>query len=131
MVRAGNLLVDRDEPREAVAAVREAVERIARGERIVVFPEGTRSADGSIGEFRPGAFFIARKSGARVFPVLIDGGARAMPRGALLVRPADMTVRVLPPVEPAAGSREEIAEETRRRILSARDGEDRPAAPRL
>lgn len=131
MVRAGNLLVDRDDPREAVVAVREAVERIGRGERIVVFPEGTRSADGSIGEFRPGAFFIARKSGARVFPVLIDGGARAMPRGALLVRPADMTVRVLPPVEPTAGSREEIAEETRRRIVSARNGEDRPAAPRL
>lgn len=131
MVRAGNLLVDRDDPREAVSAMREAVERIGRGERLVVFPEGTRSADGTIGEFRPGAFFIARKSGAPVFPVLIDGGVRALPRGSLLVRPSELTVRVLPPVAPSAGSREEIAEETRRRILFARDGENGRPTPRL
>lgn len=129
MVRAGNLLVDRDDPREAVSAVREAVERIGRGERIVVFPEGTRSADGTIGAFRPGAFFIARRAGAPLVPVRIDGSARAMPRGTLLVCPAEMSVLVLPPVSPESGSREELAEEARRRIVSA-GGAAREAAGR-
>jgi len=87
-----------------------------------VFPEGTRSVDGSIGEFRPGAFHLARKSGAPVVPVYIDGGYRAIPKGTIRVQPAELLVRVLPPLSPgegAGGSKEQIAESVRARILAA------------
>jgi 1-acyl-sn-glycerol-3-phosphate acyltransferase len=126
MAYAGNLFVDREDPRDSVHLMREAVRRIRKGQVVVIFPEGTRSADGTIGEFKPGAFYLAQKAGVPVLPVYIDGGRRALPKGALIFRPADMVVRVLEPLVFTAGmplSRQEIAEEARRRILSAREEE--------
>jgi 1-acyl-sn-glycerol-3-phosphate acyltransferase len=124
MAAAGNLFIDRDDPRDAVRMLREAGAGLRDGWLMVVFPEGTRSGDGSIGEFRPGAFYIARKSGAPVVPVYIDGGNRAIPKGGFRVRPAGLLVRVLPPLsagEGAGGSKEQIAASVRARLI--REGE--------
>jgi 1-acyl-sn-glycerol-3-phosphate acyltransferase len=123
---AGNLFIDRDDPRDAVRLMKEAVRRIDQGQILVIFPEGTRSAEGEIGEFKAGAFYIAQKAGASVLPVYIDGGRFALPKGSLLFRPAVLTVRVLEPLSPASGvfsSKQEIALEARRRILAARSDE--------
>ncbi len=131
MRKAGNLFVDRDDPRDAVRVIREAGGAMRRGEMIVIFPEGTRSADGSIGEFKAGAFFIARKTGAPLVPVYVGGSAAAMPKGTLVTRPASLVARVLPPVAaPGAAplSLEEMAAEARGRIVAARE-EDARRAP--
>ena len=120
MTAAGNLFIDREDPRDAVRMLREAGARLQDGGLVVVFPEGTRSGDGSIGEFRAGAFYLAQKSGAPVVPVYIDGGYRAIPKGGIRVRPAELLVRVLPPLSPgegAGGSKERIADAVRARIL--------------
>ncbi|MGE5248228.1 MAG: lysophospholipid acyltransferase family protein, partial [Verrucomicrobiota bacterium] len=124
MMAAGNVFVDREDPRDAVQMLRDASARLSDGQLLVVFPEGTRSGDGSIGEFKPGAFYLAQKSRAPVVPVYIDGGCRALPKGALLFRPGDLSVRVLPPLsadEGAGGAKERIAVSARERILAARD----------
>jgi len=124
MAAAGNLFVDRDDPRDAVRMLREAGARLRDGRLVVVFPEGTRSDDGSIGEFRTGAFYLAQKSGAPVVPVFLDGGYRAIPRGGFRVRPAGLLVRVLPPLSPeegAGGTKERIAAALRARLV--REGE--------
>jgi 1-acyl-sn-glycerol-3-phosphate acyltransferase len=121
MTAAGNLFVDRDDPRDAVRMLRDAGARLRDGSLIVVFPEGTRAVDGSIGKFLPGAFHLARKSGTPVVPVYIDGGYRAIPKGSLRVRPAELFVRVLPPLSPdegAGGSKDQLAESARARILA-------------
>jgi 1-acyl-sn-glycerol-3-phosphate acyltransferase len=124
MSAAGNLFVDREDPRDAVRMLREAGARLRDGGLVVVFPEGTRSRDGSIGEFRPGGFYLAQKSGAPVVPVYIDGGYRAIPKGGFRVRPAALLVRVLPPLSPGegvGGSKERIAASVRARLM--REGE--------
>ena len=124
MAAAGNLFVDRDDPRDAVRMLREAGARLRDGRLMVVFPEGTRSGDGVIGEFRPGAFFLAQKSGAPIIPVYLDGGYRAIPKGGFRVRHAELLVRVLPPLSPgegAGGSKERIAAAVRARLV--REGE--------
>jgi len=123
MAAAGNLFIDREDPRDAVHLVRKATDSMERGQMVVVFPEGTRSRDGTIGEFKPGAFYLARKTGVPLLPVLIEGGHKALPRGSLLFRPSALSVKILPPVTAGDGrplGREAMAEETRRRIVSAR-----------
>ncbi len=133
MRAAGNLFVDREDPRDAVRVIREAAAAMRRGEMIVIFPEGTRSADGSIGEFKPGAFFIARKTGAPLLPVYVGGSAAALPKGSFVVRRAPLVARVLSPL--AAGgpalSLDAMAAEARRRIVAARDDEARRAPASL
>lgn len=131
MRAAGNLFVDREDPRDAVRVIREAGAAMRRGEMIVIFPEGTRSADGSLGEFKPGAFFIARKTGAPLVPVCIGGGAAALPKGTLMARPASLVARVLPPMATGgtASSLDGIAAEARRRIAAAQEETRRFPAP--
>jgi len=88
------------------------------GRLVVVFPEGTRSGDGSIGEFRPGAFYLAQKSGAPVVRSTSTAGTGRSPRG-FRVHPAELLVRALPPLSPgkgAGGSKERIAAAVRARI---------------
>jgi 1-acyl-sn-glycerol-3-phosphate acyltransferase len=128
MAAAGNLFVDRQDPRDAVRMLREAGERLHDGGFVVVFPEGTRSGDGSIGAFRPGAIYLAQKSGAPVIPVYIDGGNRAIPKGSIRVHPAELLVRALPPLTPgegAGGSNERIAESVRARLVREREKGER------
>ncbi len=128
MAASGNLFIDREDPRDTVRMIREAAAQLHDGGLVVVFPEGTRSRDGSIGEFRPGAFYLAHKSGAPVVPVYLDGGYRAIPKGGFRVRPAGLLVRVLPPLSPeegAGGSKERIAESVRARLVREREKGER------
>jgi len=62
-------------------STRLARELIAEGWNVVVFPEGTRSRDGWVGEFRQGAARLAVENGIPVVPVSIRGSYQAMPRG--------------------------------------------------
>ena len=61
-------------------AFREAVNRLRNGWALVVFPEGTRTRDGSIGPFRPGVSLIARRASVPVVPAVVEGPYRAWPR---------------------------------------------------
>lgn len=70
-----------------VGAIREAIQRLRSGQAILVFPEGTRTRDGSIAEFRPGVSLISRRAGVPIVPVVIDGAFEAWPRHRLCPRP--------------------------------------------
>jgi len=62
-------------------STRLARELIGEGWNVVVFPEGTRSRDGWVGEFRAGAARLAVENGIPVVPIAIRGSYQAMPRG--------------------------------------------------
>ena len=61
-------------------ALREAVTRLKNGWALVVFPEGTRTRDGSIGPFQSGVSLIARRASAPVVPAVVEGPFLAWPR---------------------------------------------------
>jgi len=119
---AGYLLVGETSFEETVERARESVRQ---GISILVFPEGTRSADGKVGRFHPGAFVLARRLGIPVLPVAIVGSRLALRRGTWWIGDHDVRVAVLDPVDPGAFRGDlpdqEMAREVRRRIVEARD----------
>ena len=75
-----------------IGAIKEALRRLKMGGGLLLFPEGTRSSDGQIGEGLEGVGFLARKSNVPVIPAYIKGTQKAMPKGAKFVKPARLTV---------------------------------------
>jgi 1-acyl-sn-glycerol-3-phosphate acyltransferase len=78
------------------------------GWNLVLFPEGSRSPDGRIQEFKPGVGHLANETGTPVVPVHIRGAHRIMPKGQKLPLPAPARVRIGKPMTPQRkeGSRE-------------------------
>ncbi|MBR3287615.1 MAG: 1-acyl-sn-glycerol-3-phosphate acyltransferase [Bacteroidales bacterium] len=81
---------------------------IRRGYSVMLFPEGTRTADGKIGRFHQGAFYLARKFHLEIRPLLLHGFHEVLPKYDLLLRPGHLTVRWLQalPDDPAASCRD-------------------------
>lgn len=92
----GHLLVDR--ARAGAGALKQVARMMRRGHSLIVFPEGTRSADGRVGRFRRGLFLLAIDAGLPVVPVAVAGTRRVMRKGRLTTRPGDVTLVVHPPV---------------------------------
>ena len=120
------VFIDRENPRQSVAALGEAARNMAeRGRSFIIFPEGTRSRGDRVGEFKNGGFRVALKSGAPVVPVVIDGTYRVMEANHMWIHPARVRLRVLPPIPTAGLSKEEaklLGERVRALIVEAKDG---------
>lgn len=117
--RTGHVLVDRARPG---AGVVRKMARLARaGHSLIVFPEGTRSTDGTVGRFKGGPFVIALQAGLPIVPISVAGSRHVMFRGDLMVRPGQVTVVVHDPIEttnvPREGAREFAA--TVREVVAA------------
>ena len=97
--QAGTLFVDRDATDQA-ELLREALAVLEGGRSLVIAPEGTRSTLGEIQPFKHGAFFLAKKAGVPVVPIVLHNVKDALPNGGLLIRPTTVRVTVLPPMHP-------------------------------
>lgn len=91
--------VHTDEGYEAAAGrLRQAMEA---GCSVAIFPEGTRSPDGTIGRFRKGAFYLADRLKVELLPVVIYGaGQVCSKRQSFYIKPGRIVVRLLPRVAP-------------------------------
>lgn len=98
------VLVDRQAPGGAEAALDQAAERLADGEAVLFFPEGTRSYDATLGAFYPGAFRLAERAGVPVVPVAVDGAARLVNERERTARPGRVRVRIGAPIAPGPGA---------------------------
>ncbi len=99
MIRAGHIPVDRAHGRKALKSLDAAAERISTGTSVIIFPEGTRSVDGRLGEFKTGAMILAIKAGVPLVPVAICGSHEILPKGAFLARPGRVAIRIGRPIE--------------------------------
>lgn len=82
-------------------SIRVALERLESGFLVGIFPEGTRTSDGKVGDFRPGFLALARRTQQPIYPVGIVGADRVMPRNSNWIRPGRVDVIFGAPFSPA------------------------------
>lgn len=92
------VFMDRNNPRAAIKAIKTGIEIVKSGHSIVIFPEGTRSEDGQLLEFKPGSFKLAMKSGALIVPITINGSINIMRKGSNWIKPANVKLIISEPI---------------------------------
>jgi len=89
---AGIIFIDRGNSEKAAKSISEAAEQIRQGKNVVIFPEGTRTRDGRLGQFKKGGFSLAIKAEVPIVPLATVGGWEVLPKGARHLRPAKIQV---------------------------------------
>jgi 1-acyl-sn-glycerol-3-phosphate acyltransferase len=117
--RAGFIPIDRKNRRTAVKSFDLAVERIRRGNTIVIFPEEGRSHEVAMRPFQRGAFLLAIRSELPILPLAIDGTYEVFRVGAKTITPGIVTVRVGTEIETAGAgvrAKDALSEQSRSQI---------------
>lgn len=102
MRRAGHISINRGSTADAVAALQRAAREIRPGVSPFLYPEGTRTRDGSLQPFKKGGFRLALESGLPIVPVTILGTRALLPRDSFVFRPGPVRMHLDPPI-PTAG----------------------------
>lgn len=89
-----------------LGALRKTISLLKAGNVVLIFPEGTRSADGTLGAARDGACFIAHRAGVPTIPAFHSGAERMLPRGSKCPRRTQLTVAFGTPIELTPGKSE-------------------------
>jgi 1-acyl-sn-glycerol-3-phosphate acyltransferase len=121
-----------------LAVVRTMLRVLRAGYGIGIAPEGTRSLTGEVLPFKSGFVKLARKTGAPLFPVGIQGAYEALPKGALIPRPKKIIVRFGELIDldsviagqPEPPSDEDLAEMVRQEVIRLSGGAGDPEQPR-
>jgi 1-acyl-sn-glycerol-3-phosphate acyltransferase len=91
--------VNRSDRASAIASVEKATEAMKSGQSFLIYPEGTRSPDGRLQEFKKGAVVMAIKAGVPIVPMVCSGAHRILRKKSLLVHPGEMVVEFLTPID--------------------------------
>jgi 1-acyl-sn-glycerol-3-phosphate acyltransferase len=94
---AGHRPIDRSSALNVFKALRQVAKTIKEGRSVGIFPEGTRTPDGRLGEFSLISFQVIKETGAPVVPVVIDGSFKALRKGSPIFSAATVKVKILKP----------------------------------
>ena len=122
MRMAGDVKVVRGDRTSGAAALRACHDRLQKKVSVMIFPEGTRTADGSLGPFKDGAFRLAIESGAPILPLVVHGTRSALRKHDWRFGDTEAEVRVLQPI-PTEGLTEADIPELRERVRDMIAGE--------
>ena len=100
---AGHVFVDQNNLTSIRETIAEARSKLKDGMSLVIFPEGTRSHDGSMTEFKRGAFMLAGEFSVPVVPITIDGAFKVMPRSSYNINPGTIRMIIHDPIKPEDG----------------------------
>jgi 1-acyl-sn-glycerol-3-phosphate acyltransferase len=100
--KGGNIFIDRSHPRGAYESLMAAKKKIVNGTSIIILPEGTRSRTGGLGEFKKGAFWLARELKLPVLPVTIVNTGKILPPGTFDLFPGTVSIKIHQPIDTAS-----------------------------
>jgi 1-acyl-sn-glycerol-3-phosphate acyltransferase len=98
MWMAGFIFIDRKNAGSARRSIEAGAAAVRAGKSIVVFPEGTRSSDGELLEFKKGGFVLAIRAGVPIVPIAVCGSRETLPKHSLLPRAGLIRVRFGDPI---------------------------------
>ena len=99
IVRCNAFAIERD--KADVKGVKSAIERLEAGNLLLVFPEGTRTRDGTVGPIKAGIGLLAERSAVPIVPVLIWGAHKVWPKGRLFPGMGSVRMAFGKPLAPA------------------------------
>jgi len=103
----GGVFIDRENPQQAVGALRKVISGLQVGKIFALFPEGTRSSDGKLGSFKKGSLRMGLMAKVPIFPVVIQGTKDVVSKGNLFIHPAKVSVHILEEILPSNFANEE------------------------
>ena len=119
---AKHIAIRRTDRASQLKTLKDAIETLKAGNSLVTFPEGTRSKDGRLCDFKKGPFTMAARAGVRIVPISIIGTHLFQPPGAFLPFAIPRGVRIVchPPIDAPAEKKEDLAlQATKEAILTA------------
>jgi 1-acyl-sn-glycerol-3-phosphate acyltransferase len=130
--------IRRGDPRDAARMMAACGEALDTGSSIMIFPEGTRSLDGELREFKHGAFTLALRHHVPILPIVLDGTLDALPKHGVTSPGAEIVIQVLDPISTASFAELDalrdhvrgVMAETLRRLRAERLGLELPSARR-
>jgi 1-acyl-sn-glycerol-3-phosphate acyltransferase len=115
MRAAGHISIERGKAREAAQTLKNLEERLASGLSVCLFPEGTRSPDGTVQRYKRGPFMTAVQTETPVLPVSLGGVAARLPKKKLVASPGTIRVTFDEPIA-TRGMNQRDTKELARRI---------------
>ena len=103
------LFMDRDDMKQSMQIIIEGIKQLKEGYSMVIFPEGTRSKGGPMGEFKAGSFKLATKAKVPVVPLTIDGTYRLFEGNGNRIAADTVNLYIHKPINTADLTKDEIA----------------------
>ncbi len=122
MHAVGCIPIDRSDRESAFGSLHRAGGVLAGGTSVMMFPEGTRSPDGTLLPFKKGGFMLALAAGVPIVPVALRGVRAVMPKGSLRVRGGAVELRIQNPISTSglqAADRDDLMRRVRTELLRA------------
>ncbi len=105
----GMIFIDRKNSERAKESLAIAGKMIRNGKNVISFPEGTRSKDGEIHQFKKGLFALAIEAGVDVVPVAVSGAREVLPAGSFKLKPGPIHVSFGTPIDHTQFTNDPIA----------------------
>ena len=121
--------VDRFRRESAIESLEKATEAIKKGQSFLIYPEGTRSPDGRLQEFKKGTAVMAIKAGVPLVPVACSNAHRIMKKRSLKIYPGEIVVEFLPPIDStqyAPEKRDELNQQLHDELAAGLPPDQRP-----
>jgi 1-acyl-sn-glycerol-3-phosphate acyltransferase len=131
LIQGHHILIDREDRKSQIRTFKDGIRWLNRGVPLMAFPEGKRSMNGRLMEFKGGLFSMAAKTKCPIVPITISHAHAVMPCNALFPVQAGrgrLHVHVHEPIDAVGRSEEELVELVRRAFLSTLPLEQHPLA---
>lgn len=127
MLSSNSLPVDRRSARQARVSIDKAIEKINKDQiSIVIFPEGTRSESGEIGQFKQGSFTLPIESNLEIVPIALSGGEKILKKNSFVISKGRIHGLISDPISfPLEKTKLDISTEVRGIIIDLKKSLDR------